>query len=385
MRYLLLLPFLLVSLYSFAQRAAAPDFIITTAGDTLRGTLRQTGKHNRNIRLDRAGQATAGYGAADIASFGSGHQTEGVSRRVGARGGAQFMHPLVRGYVSLYTGKNEQQDRRYYLQLPDSTYVIEVALVNNQLILARNLPGCSTLVFGTNEIQRQYPYSTNGLSSLVMDYNRCRQPGKPTQRLKYNSHMEAAFGVKAGLNTSYSDLSIFAYSGTRMATTGYQLGGTLNLSSRTHFSVQLEATYLAMCTQYSASDPSAGNSGFPSNALTTQIHYAQLQVPLLVRYTVGYGVLRPYFNAGPTVAFTVNNSSMYSFPLAPASAPIPDAPIHISRVFVGYVGGVGLELHAQKLPVLTLEARYDRMIDPAGYIYYTPQRTALRLEAGLVL
>ena len=114
--------------------------------------MRQTGKHNRNIRLDRAGQATAGYGAADIASFGLGHQTKGVSRRVSARGGAQFMHPLVRDYVSLYTGENEQQDRRYYLQLPDSAHVIKVALVNNQLILARNLPGCSTVVFGTNEI-----------------------------------------------------------------------------------------------------------------------------------------------------------------------------------------------------------------------------------------
>jgi hypothetical protein len=109
-----------------AQQISHSDYVVTYAGDTLRGQVRQVSKHHDNIRLFRPGQATREYSATEVRSYGNSSGPEGVSRLLKLQGPPRFVAPLVEGPVSLFAGEDEQQNKRFYLQLPDSAYLIEI-------------------------------------------------------------------------------------------------------------------------------------------------------------------------------------------------------------------------------------------------------------------
>ena len=53
MRLLILLPLLLLSAFAGFAQSTPPDYVVTTAGDTLRGNLQLLGKQYTRVRLHR--------------------------------------------------------------------------------------------------------------------------------------------------------------------------------------------------------------------------------------------------------------------------------------------------------------------------------------------
>ncbi|MBF9144098.1 porin family protein [Hymenobacter properus] len=379
-----LLSFLLLSAsVGFAQKAPS-DYVVTTAGDTLRGQVRQVGRHFSRVLLYRAGQASAEFTAADITAFGGAQGIESVSRTVGRNGKPQFVKPLVAGYVNLFAGENDQQEKRYYLQVPDSAYVIEVAPITNQLTLARNLAGCSTFDFGSNAFQARYPYSNAGLTKLVLDYNRCKQPQQPSRLVKHGTGVQLNVGLKGGLNLLSSDLLPETLNPTAHSRAGFQGGFMVNMATRTPLSVQAEVLYVTYRSEYGPAEATTYNSGIATNTVAATLKFSQIQIPLLVRYTLGHGAVRPFANAGFVFGNNLNNNSTYYYPKSPST---PNRTLGLTQTVFGFAGGAGLTLYRASQPFLSLEARYDRL-EPSFNVNTNSEATVgllhlLHFDAGL--
>lgn len=355
------------------------NYLVKSTGDTLRGRIQQVGQHHSKVRLYQKGALPLEFGAVEATSYGSSTGVIAVSKQVGAHGQQQFMVPLVAGLVSLFSGENAEQDKRFYLQPADSAYVIEVSPLTAQLTYARQLPGCPALEFGSNKIQDQYRYNAAGVSALVMAYNKCRQPQQPTALVKHKSGARLAVGLKAGVNVSDIPLSNAPHSASHSGNTGFQGGITFNIASRTHFSVQMEALYVTLRSTYGPFEKASYNSGIALNTNLIAVNYNQFQVPLLLRYTIGYGVLRPYVNAGGLYGLNSSNTSSLSYPIA-SNPPIPLA---ISKSSFGYAVGGGVAVHRAGLPELTLEARYAYMDGNVAQASYSHKQTSYRFELGI--
>jgi hypothetical protein len=384
-----LLPLLLICIVAGTASAqhSKQDYLITVKGDTLHGRLHLTGKRNNNIRFHRPGMGHSDFGPAETKQYGTAKGIVRVSRMVGAEGKMQFMTPLVEGYANLYSGENEQNENRYYLQSPGSTYVTEIGPKSTQLTLARTLPGCAALDFVTDEIQRQYPYSTDGLARLVMAYNACQQPSKSSLRFKRVGTGNISVGLKGGINLTTFTLNAPAFEGfgPQRDTKGYQAGLALNFSSRTPFSAQIEANYIALSGALGPYEAYRANKGIPSNTHNTRIDYTQLQVPFLLRYTIGFGTLRPFINAGPSISLLLKNASVDTYPSS-TSAGLVTEEVGLGKTALGLAAGGGISIHTAVLPVVTLEIRYDRVsenIAKSKFLLHLERHDAVRLEAGI--
>ncbi|GAB2450938.1 hypothetical protein GCM10011375_36290 [Hymenobacter qilianensis] len=362
-----------------------PYYVVTAKGDTLRGRVQLVGKQNNKVRLYRPGIEPIEFGAEEISSYGSNTGPVRVSKKIGLGGPSQFLVPLVVGYASLYTAENEKQEKLYYLQVADSAHVKVVERATHQLTLAQTLPGCPSLNFGSDEIQSRYPYTTQGMIQLIMAYNQCSHPTQPSTVVKHALGWQASFGVKAGINSSRFDLDGISYAGfgERKDATGYQVGASVNFSTLTHFSLQLEANYVQLRGSYGPYELYYYNLGNPENIHTIRINYSQIQIPLLVRYEFGQGVWRPYLNAGPNVAIKISDSSADTF--APTTSPQSD-PIEVSKRAFGVAAGGGIMIHRPSSPILSLEMRYNRMnhgVAHTGYAVHLRRQHSIHLVLGI--
>ncbi|WP_324677265.1 porin family protein [Hymenobacter sp. GOD-10R] len=367
---------------SAAAQHTATDYVVTAAGDTLRGRIQLVGKHAQLIRLYRPGMPAAEFSANQARSYGDASEPIGISKTVGPHGTPQFVRPLVQGYVTLYGGENAQGDKRYYLQPTDSTYLIEVPPSTARLTFHRLLAGCSSLDFGDDATVRQYPYNYSGMTRLIMAYNTCRQPSQPSKLAKATSGLRASFGLKAGLNWSDFSLSATPYEGNHTQAIGYQGGAFLHFTTKTRFSVQVEATYLALRSNYGPTDAYTGTSLYSATS-SVSIRYSQVQMPLLLRYTLGYGNVRPYINAGPSYGLNFKNQSATIRQRSDQAQAEHYTLGHPDRSSLGWVGGVGLLIDRPALPILSVEARFDKLVDGLGYIAYTPHHNTFRLDLGI--
>ncbi|MGY2132009.1 porin family protein [Hymenobacter sp. HD11105] len=363
-----------------------PDYVVTVKGDTLRGRIQVIGKRQNTIRLHRSGIAPMKFDAAQISSYGNASRPIRISREIGSGGPSQLLAPLVSGYISLYTSEDEQQEKQYYLQVADSTHVKAVKRATHQLTLAQTLPGCSTLDFGSNEIQSRYPYTSKGMTQLIMAYNKCRHPALPSTVIKRASGWHASFGLKGGVNTSSFNLTGTSYAGfgKQKQATGYQVGASVNFSTLSNFSLGLEANYMQLRSLYGPYELYYYNLGNPENTHTIQIDYSQIQVPLLLRYQVGRSMWRPYVNAGPSIGIKLHDSSVDTF--TSASSDTKSEAIEVGKRSLGIAAGGGVSIHHHSLPILSVELRYDRMnqgVAHTNYAVHLRQQRSIRLDIGV--
>lgn len=359
-KYVFLFSLNFIILTGFAQ-GSKPHYVVAAVGDTLRGRLFVTGEGFDQVILISDGGTKNIYSPAEARSFGSAAGPIRVSKRTAAEAKPQFMLPLVEGYANLYSGKNEQGEKRYYIQEPGAVYVTEVARASSQLVLARALPGCSTLDFGTNEFQRLYPYSTDGMTRLVAAYNSCLRPRQPSSILKRNSGWQTSFEVKAGVHAANFSIAAPAYEGfNQRDATGYQAGLALNVATLSHVSAQVEAVYMTFNSAYGPYEAYYSNIGLPSNQHTMRIKYAQIQVPLLLRYEFGHRAWRPFLNVGPSLGVNINNSSVDTYPSATSGQAVTE-PVEVEKLVLGAVAGGGIAIYSAFLPVLSLELRVGQM------------------------
>jgi len=365
-----------------AAQSAKQDYVVTTAGDTLRGYIQTENKYMQLVRLHRPGVARAKFDATQVSSYGTAAGPMGVSRIVGAHGTSQFMVPLVQGHVNLYSGKNEQGDKRYFLQPADSAYVIEVAPSTARLIFHRLLSGCSSLDFSNDETARQYPYTYSGMTRLIMNYNACQQPNQPSKVIKPSTGWHASLGVKAGVNKS--DFALYAddYASTHTQAYGYQAGAFLHIVTRTNFSMQLEATYLALRSYYGPIATNTGTSLYTANSAIS-LAYSQLQLPFLIRYTIGHGTLRPYVNTGPSYGVNFNGRSALIYQRSDRSSSDKQSLGRPELGSLGWTAGAGFLIVRPSFPTLSVEARFDRLGDYFDNLEYYTYHRSLRLDLGI--
>ena len=373
------------ALVAAAQRSG-DDFVVTTAGDTLRGRIQLVGKFSQTLRLYQPGTTPATFTASQVRSYGTGHTALKVSKNVSARGGARLLVPLVHGYVDLYAGPNAEGVLRYYLQPIDSSHVVEVAPEWALLTYARLLPDCPELEIGTAKFQQRYPYTSNGLRRLVMAYNECRH--RPTALVQPPSGLRASYGFKVGVNRSnfelgYDDYSQKVYATNPSAAVGYQAGLVVVLTTRSNFGLQAEATYLRLSGNYGPAPPPSYNSGINVGTYAVRVRYSQLQIPLLLHYSFGRGSLAPYLHLGPCLGFKVANNSVISSYAGPGT-PAVERPYmaNIGNVNLGGAAGAGLLIRRNGLPALLVEGRYDYLIDNTANTAL--RHRALRLEANVL-
>lgn len=354
------------------------DFVVTTTGDTLRGNLIISGR--AAVKLRQPGGGRAVFSPAEARSYGDKTGVIGLSQTVGVHGQPQFMVPLVQGPVSLFAGIDKQGDKAYFLQVPDTTYLIGISRQTAQLTFHRLLSDCSSLEFGTMQTQNRYPVTYQGLTRLIMDYNACTKPQETSRVVKSATNFKLSYGLKAGVNTGDFALSYEAYPGEVKDATGYQAGLFLEATNKTHFSLVLEAMYLALRGSYGPGIPSPSS---PTYSRLIKIDYTQVQIPLLLRYTIGNHAVRPYVNGGVLYAMNISNQSVLMGRLAPTTTFSKESDIEgPAKYGLGLTGGTGMKIRLGALPELGLEVRYDYM-RYNNFVLYNPKHTALRLDVSV--
>ena len=158
----------------------------------------------------------------------------------------------------------------------------------------------------------------------------------------------------------------------------------LNAYGRSPFALQLEAVYTALRSEYGPFDLYSYNSGSPGNTAVAQIRYNNVQLPAMLRFSVGHGAIQPFVNAGPVVALSFNNTSTTSFPLAQTPAEL----IAIGRFHTGFAAGAGTSIKLSALPTITAEFRYTRLENNADKkdrgLYKSPQTTLFQFNTGIM-
>jgi len=369
---------------AYAQKAKQ-DFVVTTAGDTLRGEIMLLGKNQQTLRLYQPNATAIEFTPAQVRSYGDEKGAFGVSKPLGKGAAPSFVTLLVEGYTSLYEGYTAQGDKRLFIQPTDSTYAVELPPTALQITLLRLLPGCPELRLEYSETLLKYRLNQSGMTRLVTDYNRCRQPQQRNRISTTPNGMQVAFGLKAGINTTR-----FYFSSNRSRTSqgevGYQAGFFLAFIGKGRFSAQLEPTYLAMRGSEGPEQVANGYAYYQTFRRTT-IQYSQVQLPVLVRYRFGHGPLRPFLNAGPSYGVNFNNQSIrkdeyqtQTGQTAPATTeqelPLP------KTASIGLAAGGGVLIRYATLPLLSVEVRYDRMHygDSNGF---TSRSSTWRLDVGV--
>lgn len=383
MKFQVLLATLALSITIAAAQKKEQEYVVTTAGDTLRGQVLLIGTGQQVIRLRQPNQPTADFGPTQVISYGNETGEVWVSRPVGPGGTPRFVAPLVRGPVSLYSGEDEEGKRRYFLQPQDSAYIVLVPPATARIAYLRLLPGCPNFDFAYSKFEHSYPYTYSGQTRLVRDYNTCRYPQQSSTVITSPRGASTHLGVKAGAHITrfnFPGLTQLEQGKTQLS---YQAGVSMLVSSKSHFALQLEATYLAARGEYGPGNHYNGNA-FYTTTRTLLIHYAQLQVPLLLRYNIGTGDLRPYLNAGPVYAFNIDRKSedVYQDSNKPTPTRLP-LNIHGGNS-LGGTAGIGVLVQQPGLPLFTVEARADRLIDSGGGVPKSPNHTSLRLDFGLL-
>jgi hypothetical protein len=160
--------------------------------------------------------------------------------------------------------------------------------------------------------------------------------------------------------------------------TGYQAGLFLRASNKTRFSLLLEANYTYLRSTYESDNN-------PSNLVTrvVSIDYTQIQLPLLMRYTFGNGLIRPFLNAGGMFAINLNNKSLETFSLNSQPLEKSRQPINTSEdIGYGVTAGAGTTIRYASLPELSFEVRYDRM-RYGNFIYFVPRHSSIRFDVSV--
>lgn len=341
------------------------------------------GAQQQSIRLRRTDGTTTDFSSKQARSYGNANSVLWVSQPIGPSGALRFVAPLVQGPVSLYSGEDDNGEKRYFIQPKDSAYVVLIPPATARLAYLRLLPGCANFDFAYSKFERSYPYTYSGQTRLVQDYNACRYPQQTSTQVANPRGAQTHIGVKTGIHTTRFDFPGLALLEQHKTQLSYQAGLSMLITGKSHFAIQLEAMYLSARGEYGPGNHHNGYAAY-TTARTIVIRYSQIQVPLLLRYSIGSGNMRPYLNAGPVYAFNINRHSedIYqdSNKPTPTRRPID---IHGSNS-IGGTAGIGVLIQKPGLPLFTVETRLDYLTDSGSYVGSSPNHTSLRLDFGLL-
>lgn len=369
-----------------AQKDFRPGYILPQQ-DTLKGYVafqneRRSG--TKCIFKPQADAAVQRFNPEEIKGYGflKGNRFEAM--KLPAQEGLQetkFLQVLVKGKASLYTYQDVAANQHFYLlkgnQLKELKQQVRTEVdkrTGNKVKITEKLyldtlkaalQDCSTITSQLVETR----FKTSSLTKLVAYYNTCLSPENLTY-IRPLPKTKLVWGPVLGLNTSSLKITSPGLDLYISVPDAYQAklkpsGGIfLNINFPRiidKVSLQLEATYTS--NKYTAEFQQAGQFGRNNNyKVNFDLNY--IKVPVLFRYTVPNGQIRPFFNAGILNAYAVkfHQNSIKESTLNNTTY-IDETPALISyrKYNQGFIIGAGTNLYYSENYTLGVEGRFERM------------------------
>ncbi len=373
-----------------AQADFRPGYVVLPSGDTLRGEVDYRGiRRNSQLcqfRLLTAGanvqvlrpNALRGFGYAGSLVYRSRltPQADSAERPRPAR--LFFLQVLVDGLATLYTRRdNNNGETRYYLQGTASA-VQELAYRREEVItvtqryyrdvntyrgtLATAFADCPAVLPAVAAT----PFKESALVAVVQRYNNCRQPSSVAVR-PVRKKGQLSLGVLAGMQTSQlvfrGDINQTA--GNFRGRPAPELGLSLHFISPM-LSEKLMLRVEALYASQSYEDEYVYSSLFtPLTSYQVRTETSYLRVPLLLRYTLPKGKVRPFVEIGYVMSPALRVSIEQRSRIVGARVSEYDAwhnPYTVTPVTFEQGGllGVGVQINGPGSRLVSLIGRVER-------------------------
>jgi len=377
---------------AWAQHGAQPGYIVPTPGDTLRGVVRVgRDQHNSRVCYFRpTGQTQRQYLPTQLLAYGGAglhfesHLLPALTEADTAK--RAFVEVIARGPLTLYYFRGAQ-GVRFFLGGYRSGHLTElisitekvtqhsrgldyVATIQRPLFrdtLARAMQACPTVANRLSEVA----FQLKKLEQVVRDYNACVAPARnepmrtPTANRRGNLQLAPMVGVGlidrmvlgSGDDSNPYDAS---YRGEAYATAGLSVLYTPGLRGAP-FLVHADVLY-EYNRRYLALTEIPGDI---YQRITLAFDY--LRIPVLVRYSFGHGVVRPYLEAGVHVRVaTIQRQDKLTFLSSTTQNTMPFFG-SLQRMGYGYEAGAGLAIGPVQGRQLQVSVRAVRGTGPSPY------------------
>lgn len=354
--------------HAWAQRPVK-GFVVTTTGDTIYGELYQSERDARQqiIHLKPTDGDAVTYSATTIKSTGRKGYASVESRTYGSNHTPILAEPVIKGPLTLYksyeeTGQDPRvsPDIRYFLQFPDSTDLAQIDPGNLTLSLTKLLGDCSTMNVVERLTNHPKSYNSTQLSRFVKDYTSCRFKST-TYKAKPYKGWYTSWGIKAGLNQGQlkapeTFINLGGVDFTR--TNSWQAGIFANLAYWNGFSVQAEADLVQFKGDHIR--PVYSGTSLYSITRTAHLELQLVRVPVMLRYQIGHGLIRPYLMAGPHIGYNISHSAFIRDQRSDQATTSERLVVWPDKFASGLQGGVGIYVALPNLPGISLESMYTK-------------------------
>ena len=386
-RYFLLLLLIIGKLTgAFAQADFRTGYLVRPTGDTVRGEV-----HMRDARLSSqqcrfrtsADAPVTTFLPTEIRAYGFLATEPKLYRAFTPAGFSQpyFLEALVTGPANLYSLRDADHKDHYYVataSFPLTELVQRKILLEQERVLQEQNIYRNTLaqvLVGCPSVQAQLPslrFTVPALVQVVAAYNQCLVPAPkvapgsstasqlPPQRLR----LGLLLGMQhMAMHTEYTDQlnqnNRLDFGPQVAPVVGLALNLPLAALSR-KLSLEAELFYEAEKYEQTVAQTYFGGSSYSSVNLYT-FNAAYLRLPLLIRYTLPKGRVRPFLEAGPTLAYALKlDNTVVSHDAQGNTNPPTGFFRDNSRSFQeGLAGGVGAQFSYWQGRSATLAVRYE--------------------------
>lgn len=404
-----------------AQKNLQPGYIVRLDGDTLRGEVDVRGaKRMERICLFRPNSKAAigEYAPADLKAYGLtvGARYESlpvpmvVVQNTGPAGTASasvksvlppvlFLRVLAQGKAMLYFATDED-DRTHYLFRKNGGELAELVQTKRTVYGAggpveeQTFPFRQVLSQAFADCPAVQPMLVKAelgdtrLAAIFNRYNTCATPWITTDKSLTRItklHLGFLAGVQSGSTKMNDDGEIDVSSSLRPV---FGVGLLINPGSFNE-KLGLRVELLYQSQRYETSyQRSSSVSTFYASSRTATIALNTIRVPVLLRYTLPAGRVRPYLQAGAEVGVLLDREQaqiVESNKFATSTATTTIRPIELRSLGIGATGAIGL-LIPVGVGAVQLEARYNNQLDSSSEIAYKlngPQTVSFLLGYNL--
>ncbi|MBX0290828.1 PorT family protein [Hymenobacter sp. HSC-4F20] len=376
---LLLLPVLTVTATAVAQSNFQAGYVVPLSGDTLRGEVDTRGElRGATLCRFRATPKTppTEYKPTDVRAYG--FAAGGVYRALALPTAAPtlvFMQVLAEGKLSLVRYTDETEAKHYYAQTTGSallqplvqrdTTVLQINpqtrvehKVSTRVYAFRNVlwqlmadcPAVQTKLPGLELLEAQ-------LTKTVAAYNSC--VGGPQRTITQRTG-KLLFSVSGGAyhaTATYQDGKSYDLTSDFLASVG--AGVQIHPA---YFSPHLSFVGELWYTQqkYSLSYEAEGTLG-AGYQRTLDVQVASIGVPVLLRYSLTQGGVRPYVQAGFVYKQNIQRDAEKTDYLPRLSSAPSASPVELKSYNIGGVFGVGVSIPTGSYGSINLEGRLDKL------------------------
>ncbi|SNR41194.1 porin family protein [Hymenobacter mucosus] len=368
---------LLMSVPALPQTNFKPGYVLPLSGDTLRGQVDSRGER-RNATVCRfrpsSDAAVTEYTPAQLRGYGFTSGREYQSQTLPTAGKTQvFVQALVVGKTSLYRYADQDDTEFYYAQAAPGTALLPLVQSDTTVVEYNQQTHAET-----KTRTRVYPFR-NVLWTIMADcpavqttltrtelaesqlvkvfsaYNVCkggeqRVTQRPKTRLRF-----AVLGGGYQADVDFNgNIEKELHSSMRPS---YGIGIQLHPGSfNQHLSIVAQAIYVEQ--EYSAAYTGTGSLG-SGYERTLQVNLSSVRVPLLLRYSLTRGPVRPYIQGGGVFAVHTKHEGQETDYYPRFSSQVTTTPLDLRAYGTGLTVGLGVLISTGQAGDINLEARLD--------------------------